>query len=100
MNNFFSALWAETLKARRSKMPFFTTLGFTFVPLIGGLMMIILKDPEAAKSMGLISAKAQLMAGVSDLPTFFGILFPAVAACGGVFFFLNILLVFWPAFLD
>jgi hypothetical protein len=31
--------------------------------------MIILKDPERARSMGLISAKAQLAAGVADWPT-------------------------------
>ncbi len=100
MNNFFSALWAETLKARRSKMPFFTTLGFTFVPLIGGLMMIILKDPEAAKSMGLISAKAQLMAGVADWPTFFGILAQAVAVGGGILFAIITIWVFGREFSD
>src|SRR5258706_12008350 len=98
MNNFFCALWAETLKARRSKMPFFTTLGFTFVPLIGGLMMIILKDPEAAKSMGLISAKAQLMAGVADWPTFFGNLAQALSVGGGILFATITLLVFGRAF--
>jgi len=46
--------------------------------------MIILKDPEAAKSMGLISTKAQLLAGVADWPTFFGILAQAVAVGGAI----------------
>jgi ABC-2 type transport system permease protein len=86
MNAFFSALWAETLKMRRSKVPFFTALGFSGAPLVGGLMMIILKDPEAAKSMGLISTKAQLVAGVADWPTFFNILAQAVAVGGGILF--------------
>lgn len=36
--------------------------------------MIILKDPEAARSMGLITAKAQLVAGVADWQTFFSTL--------------------------
>jgi hypothetical protein len=74
MNNFLSALWTETLKVRRSKVPFFAAIGFSIVPLIGGFFMIILKDPEAAKSMGLISAKAQLTVGVADWTAFFGLI--------------------------
>ena len=49
MNNFSSALWAETLKMIRSKVPLTTALGFCIAPLAGGLFMIILKDPEMAK---------------------------------------------------
>jgi ABC-2 type transport system permease protein len=86
MNNFLSSVWAETLKLRRSKVPVFTALGFSIIPLVGGLFMIILKDPEAARSMGLISAKAQLVAGVADWPTFFSILAQAVAVGGGILF--------------
>jgi ABC-2 type transport system permease protein len=66
MNNFRAGVWAEVLKMRRSKVPLFSALGFSMAPLMGGLFMIILKDPEAAKAMGLISAKAQLLAGVAD----------------------------------
>lgn len=82
MNNLSSALWVETLKMRRSKVPYFTALGFCMAPLAGGLFMIILKDPEAAKAMGLISAKAQLMVGVADWPAYFNFLLQAVAAGG------------------
>lgn len=86
MNGLLPALWTETLKMRRSKVPLVTILGFSFVPLVAGLFMIILKDPEAARSMGLISAKAQLVAGVADWPTFFGILAQAEAVGGGILF--------------
>jgi ABC-2 type transport system permease protein len=86
MRNFSAALWAEFLKARRSKVPLFTTLGFSLAPLMGGLFMIILKDPEAARDMGLISAKAQLVAGIADWPTFFNILAQAVAVGGAILF--------------
>src|SRR5512134_4181380 len=86
MNGFSSALWAETLKMRRSKVPLFTAIGFSIAPLVAGLFMIILKDPEAARSMGLISAKAQLTAGVADWPTFFSILSQAVAVGGAILF--------------
>ena len=86
MKNFSSALWAETLKMVRSKVPLFTALGFSMAPLAGGLFMIILKDPEAARSMGLISTKAQIAVGTADWPAFFGLLTQAVAAGGMVLF--------------
>ena|SRR5215213_3332624 len=100
MNTFTSALWTETLKMRRSKIPLFTALGFSVVPFIGGLFMIILKDPEAAKSMGLISAKAQLLAGVADWPTYFGILAQATAVGGAILFSIVTIWVFGREFSD
>lgn len=100
MNNFKSALWAEILKARRSKVPFFSALGFTIAPLVDGLMMIILKDPLAARSMGLISTKAQLMVGVADWPTFFDVLTQAIAVGGGILFAVITVWVFGREFSD
>ncbi len=86
MKNFTSTLWAEALKMRRSRVPYFIALGFSIAPLMGGLFMIILKDPVAAKDMGLISAKAQLTAGTADWVTFFNILGQAVAIGGAILF--------------
>lgn len=86
MSNFSAAVWVEFLKVRRSKVPLFTTLGFSLAPLMGGLFMIILKDPEAARAMGLISTKAQLVAGTADWPTFFNIVAQAVAVAGAILF--------------
>lgn len=86
MNGFLAALWAETLKAYRSKVLLFTVMGFSLIPLAGGLFLIILKDPEAAKSMGLITTKAQITVGAADWPAFFNLLMQAVAA-GGVILF-------------
>jgi ABC-2 type transport system permease protein len=86
MNAFLAAFWAESLKARRSKITLLTTLGFLILPLAGGFFMIILKDPEAARSMGLISTKAQLTAGTADWPSFFSIISQGTAA-GGVILF-------------
>ena len=45
MNYFSSALWTETLKMRRSKVPLYTSIGFSFAALMDGLFMIIMKDP-------------------------------------------------------
>ena len=100
MNNLFSALWTEFLKMRRSKVPFFTAIGFSIVPLVGGLFMIILKDPEAAKSMGLISTKAQLMVGVADWPAFFNIIAQAVAVGGAILFAIVTAWIFGREFSD
>ena len=100
MNNFSSALFAETLKMRRSKVPLFTAIGFSMMPLAGGLFMVILKDPEAARAMGLISAKAQLMVGVADWPAYFGFLSQATAAGGLILFSIVTTWVFGREFSD
>lgn len=100
MNYFSSALWAEFLKLRRSKVPFFTALGFSIVPLIGGLFMIILKDPAKAQSMGLISAKAQLTVGAAEWSTMFNLLAQATAVGGLILFSVFTAWVFGREFSD
>lgn len=86
MNNLAQAIWVEFLKARRSKMPMFTALGFAMVPLGGGFFMVVLKDPEMARRVGLISMKAQLTMGAADWPTYLRFLTLAVGA-GGIILF-------------
>ena len=86
MSNLVQAVWVELLKARRSRVPFFTALGFSMVPLVGGFFMIILKDPELARRVGLISVKAQMLAGVADWPTYLGFLAQATAVGGSLIF--------------
>ena len=100
MNAYLAALQTESLKAFRSKVPLFTLLGFLIAPLIGGLFMVILKDPEAAKSMGLIGTKAQLSAGVADWPTFFNLLAQATAIGGAIIFAIVTTWVFGREFSD
>jgi ABC-2 type transport system permease protein len=62
--------------------------------------MIILKDPAQARSMGLLGAKAQLMAGVADWPTYFEILAQAVAVGGALLFAVLTIWVFGREFVD
>jgi ABC-2 type transport system permease protein len=100
MTLFLAALWAEALKARRSKVPWLTALGFSLAPLVGGLFMVILKDPERARSWGLISSKAQLAAGVADWPTFLGLLAQATAVGGALLFTIVTTWVFGREFSD
>lgn len=87
MNNIAQAIWVEMLKARRSKMPVLTALGFSVFPLAIGFFMFVLKDPELARRYWLISAKAQVLTGrVADWPTYLGLLALA-SAMGGFLLF-------------
>lgn len=86
MSNLWQAVWVELLKVQRSRMPLITVLGFALAPLAGGFFMLVMKDPALARRMGMISAKAQIVAGAADWPTYFGILAQAVAV-GGILLF-------------
>src|SRR4030095_14516091 len=86
MTHFQSALWAEALKARRSKVPLLAAIGFTLAPLMDGLFMFIMKDPQRARDMGLLSVKAQLAMTTAEWTTFFSVLTQAVAVGGAIVF--------------
>jgi ABC-2 type transport system permease protein len=81
-------------------MPWFTALGGTLAPLVGGLFMAILKDPAWARRHGLIAAKAQLTAGTADWPAFWALLAQAVAVGGLGLFALIAIWVFGREFSD
>ncbi len=86
MRDFLASFWAEGLKVRRSKVTLLSAVAFSILPLVSGLFMVILKDPEAARSMGLISMKSQLIAGAADWPTHFEILLQGMAIAGAILF--------------
>jgi ABC-2 type transport system permease protein len=87
MNAFLSAFWAEALKARRSRVSWMTAVAYSILPIIGGLFMVIMKDPEQARQMGLIGAKARLLtAGAADWPTYFDFLSLGTAMVGAILF--------------
>ncbi len=100
MSAFTQAVYVEGLKARRSRMLIFSALGFMLLPLAGGFFMIVLKDPEMARRVGLISAKARLLVGVADWPSYLGFLTQAVAGGGIVLFGLIVSWVFGREYSD
>jgi ABC-2 type transport system permease protein len=100
MNGYRAALWAETLKARRSRLILLTAAGLLLLPCVSGLFMIILKDPERARSLGLISTKAQITVGVADWPAFFGMLAQGIAIGGAIVFALITAWIFGREFSD
>ena len=100
MTNFQSALWAETLKARRSKVPLLAAIGFTLAPLVDGLFMFIMKDPERARDMGLLSVKAQMAMSTAEWVTFFSVLSQAIAIGGVIVFSIVTAWIFGREFSD
>jgi ABC-2 type transport system permease protein len=86
LKGFSSALWAESLKAFRSKVPLLAAIGFSLAPLMDGLFMFIMKDPQRAREMGLLSVKAQMAMSTAEWITFFSVLTQAMAI-GGVIVF-------------
>jgi ABC-2 type transport system permease protein len=86
MKPFLAALWAEMLKARRSKMLLGAAIAFMFLPFAGGLFMLILKDPAQARAMGIINAKAQITAMTADWPSFLEMMTIGIGAMGQILF--------------
>lgn len=86
MNNLSNALRVEWLKARRSKMPVMTALGAALLPLGGGFLIFVVRNPEFARDAGLISAKAQIAIGTADWQTYLGFLAQGTAV-GGILLF-------------
>jgi len=100
MNAFRQALWAEMLKARRAKITWLAAAATLLLPLVDGLFMVILKDPVRAQSMGLISTKAQLAAGLADWPTFISVLLQGMGIAGSILFAIFTAWVFGREFSD
>lgn len=74
MKGFAGALWTELLKARRSRVPLFIALGYVLLPLAMAFFMVIMKDPEEARHLGIIGMKAQILVGAVDWSTYLGML--------------------------
>lgn len=86
MSGIRAALSTEWLKARRSRVPWLVVAGFSMAPVVVGLFMVILKDPETARKAGLLGSKAQLAGGSADWPTMLAMLAQAVAVGGAILF--------------
>jgi ABC-2 type transport system permease protein len=69
-----AALWVEFKKALRSRTFWITALAVVWLVLISGLFTYILKDPEQARRLGLLGAKAQFFGGTADWPSFFNLI--------------------------
>ena len=91
-------LSVEFLKVWRSKTLWVSVLAFAFITLICGLFMFILKDPERARSLGLLGAKAEIFGGSADWPSFFSLMLVLVSVGGLVIFGLIFIWIFGREF--
>lgn len=86
MSNLSAMLWIELTKARRSGMPLWTSLGSLFMPLGIAFLIFIARNPEISQQLGLVSAKANLIAyGATDWAAYLNLATQMIAA-GGFFF--------------
>jgi len=83
MKGMRAALWAEILKARRSTMLWATILAFLFIPMMMGVLMFVIKNPEMAQKFGMIGTKAAMLRfGKVDWSAYLGLLTQAMVAIG------------------
>jgi ABC-2 type transport system permease protein len=100
MSLLWAAIGVELRKSWRSRVPWSIGIGFSLVPFVGGMFMLILKDPEAARRLGLLGTKAALVGGTADWPTYLGLVAQAMAIGGGVLFAFLAAWVFGREFAD
>jgi len=88
MNDLSSMIWVELRKAIRSKVPLWTALAAMFMPLGMACLILLAKNPDLSRRLGLISAKADLMAySATDWASYL-VLFAEIIGIGGFFFFI------------
>lgn len=100
MRDWGVAFSVELLKARRSRLPWITSLAFAIATAVCGLFMFILQDPDRARSLGLLGAKGQLAGATADWPGFLGLLAQATAVGGLLIFGLTTIWIFGREFSD
>jgi len=87
MKEFSDMLWVETRKAIRSRMPLFTGIGALFMPLGIAFLVFVATNPDLSRKLGLVGAKANLMAyATTDWTAYMRALAQTIAA-GGFFIF-------------
>ena len=84
MNTLSDMLWVEMRKALRSKMPLYTAVGSLLLPLAMAFMLFVSRNPEVSRKLGLISAKATLMADMAATWPAYLALFAQILAIGGM----------------
>jgi len=101
MGNLSDMIWIELRKAIRSRMPVWTALGSLFMPIGIAFLIFVSKNPEVSQKLGLVSAKANLLAySATDWQTYLQLYGQLIAAAGFILFVLIISWVFGREFAD
>jgi ABC-2 type transport system permease protein len=99
MKGLVKAFWAESLKARRSKILWITILIFSFIAVMMGMLVFIANHPELVGDSVVLSAKASMI-GNADWPAFFELLYQVAAMIGLIGFGFVISWVFGREYAD
>jgi len=86
MKNLSLALAAEFLKIKNSKVIWVSLVAFAIAPLMGGVFMVILSDPELAAQSSALNLKAQAMSIQVSWDSYFMVLSQAMGI-GGIMVF-------------
>jgi ABC-2 type transport system permease protein len=100
MNQLLNVLLIEASKSKRTKVPLITLIAVLFISLAGALFMIILKNPEEAKNLGIISTKAQLFAGTASWAAYLNLFCQAIAIGGIIIYSFIASWVFGQEYID
>jgi ABC-type transport system involved in multi-copper enzyme maturation permease subunit len=86
MKGFLNALQAELIKTRHSRIVWITFIAFAIAPVMGGMFMLIINNPEALSKAGPLAAKVHAMGVKSSWEFYIGMLTQAMGV-GGVLLF-------------
>lgn len=93
MNDVGSMVWVELRKAIRSRMPLWTALGSLFLPLGIAFLIFVARNPQVAEKLGLVSAKAEIVAYAATDWLAYLRLYGEIVGAGGMV--LSVLIVSW-----
>ncbi|MGB9004890.1 MAG: ABC transporter permease [Candidatus Aminicenantales bacterium] len=79
---FGQVLASEFLKLRRSKITWLSWLALSVMPLVGGLFMWIIREPQRAAKLGLLGQKARFAGATADWPSYFSLLLQTMGVGG------------------
>lgn len=101
MSELSAMIWIETRKALRSRMPWFTAAGALVMPLGIAFLIFVATHAEISRKLGLVGAKANLVAyATASWPTYLDLQGQMIAAGGFFLFCLVISWVFGREFTD
>src|SRR5688572_23608403 len=80
------ALQAELMKNRYSRIVWVTFIAFALAPVMGGIFILIIRDPEALAKAGGLAAKVRAMGFTPSWNSYLSVLTQAVGV-GGVLVF-------------
>jgi len=96
-----SMIWIELRKAIRSRMPLWTALGSLFMPLGIAFLVFVSKNPAVFQKLGVLSAKANLVAYAAiDWPAYMAFSGQVIAAGEFILLVLSLSWIFGREFVD